>query len=349
MDQNQGDRVRRVTRATAVSAVMVATASLLPGPPASAEPKSRADRVLTQYKELSEKAERTSEEMNRAKSEFDKQRKVVAEQRRASASASRKLSGLEGRMDRAQEKIDALARASYRGARVNRLYAVLVSDSPQSLLDNMSGLEVMSRQSAADLRSVTATARKAREAKSAADDAAREARSSVAKAERHRGRLQAKQSDLQLEAVKIRAMFKSLTGRQLSKLRGPHYDFSIKSVPKGTSTALRAVKAALSKVGSPYSWGADGPSEFDCSGLMVWAYEQADKSLPRTSGAQLAGGTSVDRGDLRPGDLIIYYPGATHVGMYVGHGMVVHASTYGIPVQVVPVDEAGPYNAARRY
>ena len=120
-------------------------------------------------------------------------------------------------------------------------------------------------------------------------------------------------------------------------------------MPKGTSTALVAVQAALTRIGDPYVWGATGPDSFDCSGLMVWAYKQAGKTLPRSSEAQMGSGTSVDRGDLQPGDLIIYYPDAHHVGMYVGDGYVIHASTFGVPVKVVPIDQAGPYAAARRY
>jgi cell wall-associated NlpC family hydrolase len=82
---------------------------------------------------------------------------------------------------------------------------------------------------------------------------------------------------------------------------------------------------------------------------MVWSYKQAGKTLPRSSEAQLAGGTPVERVALRPGDLIIYYPDATHVGMYIGNGYVIHASTFGVPVKVAPIDGAGPYNSARRY
>ena len=110
-----------------------------------------------------------------------------------------------------------------------------------------------------------------------------------------------------------------------------------------------AVDAAMTKVGSPYSWGAAGPDAFDCSGLMYWAYQQLGKSIPRTSQAQLAGGTPVSRDQLQPGDLIGFYEGITHVGMYVGDGMIIHASTYGVPVQVVPIEQGGPYMGAVRY
>ncbi|MCF8604999.1 NlpC/P60 family protein [Gordonia sp. HY442] len=324
--------------------------SVLPNAPvASAEPQGGASQILSHYRELSRDAEKATEGMNKAQHDYDVQRKIVVTQRRASAKATRRLDSMGKQMADAQEKVDALARASYRGARVNRLYAMLVSDSPQGLLDNMSGLEIMSRQSAADLKSIAATARKTREAKTNADKAAREASDAVAVAEKQRGKLQAKQSDLQLEAVRIRAVYKSLTGKQLAALRGPKYKFDARAVSKGTSPALVAVQAAISRIGDPYVWGATGPNQFDCSGLMLWAYKQAHKSIPRTSEAQLSGGKPVERGDLKPGDLVIYYPDATHVGMYVGDGFVVHASTFGVPVAVVPVDKAGPYNSARRY
>ena len=171
----------------------------------------------------------------------------------------------------------------------------------------------------------------------------------VSRAERVRGDLQTKQADLQLQAIQIRAIYKSMTGKQLAALRGPTFDFDPRLVPRGTPAGLIAVQAALTRIGDPYVWGATGPNSFDCSGLMVWAFKQAGKTIPRSSEAQMGGGTAVDRNDLKPGDLIIYYPDAHHVGMYVGDGYVIHASTFGVPVKVVPIDEAGPYNSARRF
>ena len=80
----------------------------------------------------------------------------------------------------------------------------------------------------------------------------------------------------------------------------------------------------------------------------VYKRQQNGIGIPRTSQAQLAGGTPVSMGELQPGDIIGYYPGVTHVGMYIGDGMVVHASDYGIPVQVVPVNSM-PVQGAVRY
>lgn len=110
-----------------------------------------------------------------------------------------------------------------------------------------------------------------------------------------------------------------------------------------------AVTAARSRIGSPYAWGATGPDRFDCSGLVVWAFASVGVTVPRTSQQQAAGGTAVARADLQPGDVIAYYPNASHVGIYAGAGQVIHASTAGRPVVEVPVDAAGPYNRARRY
>lgn len=109
------------------------------------------------------------------------------------------------------------------------------------------------------------------------------------------------------------------------------------------------VAAARTRIGSPYAWGAVGPDRFDCSGLVVWAFAQAGIAVPRTSQQQAAGGQPVARDELEPGDVIAYYPTASHVGIYAGAGLVIHASTYGRPVAEVPIDAAGPYNRARRY
>ncbi|AEG84248.1 MULTISPECIES: C40 family peptidase [Corynebacterium] len=114
-----------------------------------------------------------------------------------------------------------------------------------------------------------------------------------------------------------------------------------------TSSGQAVVDAARSKIGSPYVWGAAGPSAFDCSGLTSWAYAQIGKSIPRTSYAQAAGGTKVARQDLQPGDIIAFYSGASHVGIYTGNGTVIHALTEGTPLSESPIDYMPYYNAVR--
>lgn len=106
--------------------------------------------------------------------------------------------------------------------------------------------------------------------------------------------------------------------------------------------------AARSKIGSPYVWGATGPNAFDCSGLTSWAYNQVGKKIPRTSYAQAAEGQKVARENLQPGDIVVFYSGASHVGIYAGNGKVVHAVTQGTPLQESSMDNM-PFHSAVRF
>lgn len=116
----------------------------------------------------------------------------------------------------------------------------------------------------------------------------------------------------------------------------------------GSAAGAVALRAALTRLGDPYVWAAAGPHAFDCSGLVVWSFQQAGLALPHSSQALAAGGQPVSRERMQPGDVVTYYDDASHVGLYVGHGKIVHASTYGVPVAVAPVDNAPIYNV-RRY
>ena len=107
------------------------------------------------------------------------------------------------------------------------------------------------------------------------------------------------------------------------------------------------VQLALGRVGSPYRWGGTGPRSFDCSGLVNWAFRQVGVDLPRTSRALSRTGTPVSRANLRPGDLVFFYSPVSHVGIYIGGGRMVHASSSGKPVAVAAI--AGrPFHSARR-
>ncbi|BBZ40097.1 peptidoglycan hydrolase RipC [Mycobacterium conspicuum] len=119
--------------------------------------------------------------------------------------------------------------------------------------------------------------------------------------------------------------------------------------PAPSGDRATVVQAALTQVGSSYVWGGASPGAFDCSGLVMWAFQQAGISLPHSSQAQAEGGQPVALSDLQPGDVLTFYSDASHSGIYVGDGMVIHSSTYGVPVRVVPMDAAGPIHDARRY
>ncbi|MCU4184250.1 C40 family peptidase [Acidiferrimicrobium sp. IK] len=107
--------------------------------------------------------------------------------------------------------------------------------------------------------------------------------------------------------------------------------------PPPGAGASGAVSAALTRLGDPYVWGASGPSTFDCSGLVMWAYEQVGISLPHYSGAQFADGIHISMSQLQPGDLVFPSDPGEHVAMYIGGGNIVEAPYTGATVHVVPL------------
>ncbi|PFG28376.1 NPL/P60 family protein [Corynebacterium renale] len=108
------------------------------------------------------------------------------------------------------------------------------------------------------------------------------------------------------------------------------------------------VNIARGKIGAPYVYGAAGPSAFDCSGFTSWVYSQVGKAIPRTSQAQVGGGTKVGYNDLQPGDIVAFYGGASHVGIYIGNGRIIDALNSNAPVAERPLSLM-PFHSAVRY
>jgi peptidoglycan DL-endopeptidase CwlO len=106
-------------------------------------------------------------------------------------------------------------------------------------------------------------------------------------------------------------------------------------LPLPTGRAAIAVRAALSRLGRPYVWGATGPNQFDCSGLVQWSYAQAGVQLHRTTYEQIGDGIAVPRSQVRPGDLV--FPHAGHVQLAIGNGLVVEAPYSGASVRISPL------------
>lgn len=95
-----------------------------------------------------------------------------------------------------------------------------------------------------------------------------------------------------------------------------------------------AVRFAMAQVGDAYVYGAAGPNAWDCSGLTMVAWGQAGVGLPHSSSAQFGSGPHIPASALRPGDLVFYYSPISHVGIYIGNGMIVHAAHPGAGVRV---------------
>jgi cell wall-associated NlpC family hydrolase len=121
---------------------------------------------------------------------------------------------------------------------------------------------------------------------------------------------------------------------------------SSSSSTSASGRAATAIAFAKSKIGGPYVYGGTGPTGYDCSGLMQAAWAAAGVSLPRTSQEQFGAGTSVSTSNLQPGDLVFYYSGPSHVGMYIGGGQIVHAANPSAGIKISSVGEM-PITGAR--
>lgn len=142
----------------------------------------------------------------------------------------------------------------------------------------------------------------------------------------------------------------STDGSSSSSSSSSTADGSTTTTSPASSTGKGAVAVAFAKkqLGKPYSFGAVGPGSFDCSGLTGAAWRAAGVSIPRTSRAQSSGaGRSIAKSDLQPGDLVFFYSPVSHVGMYVGDGMIIHSPRPGKSVQYIKMKYM-PYAGARR-
>lgn len=339
-----------------------------------------AEDALAKLTELSRQAEQTTEAMHSAQLDLDNK---LAVQQAADAKHASDMAALEAassRLSDFQGKVDNLAAAQYMGGRPSGFEAMLTASSPQGLIDQLSIQRVMATEMQAQMTSFREAGRQAEVAEQASAASAAEAKTAAEQAAAVRADLQSKQSQLQVQIAIVKAQYEALTPNQREALAAapppppvpaaapgpppPGEDPAVLAAPPapplpgaippgdvappGSPVATTVIQAALSRIGSPYSWGGSGPGAFDCSGLVMWSFQQAGIALPHSSQALARGGQPVSREQMQPGDLVTYYSDASHVGIYIGDGMMVHASTYGTPVRVAPVDNAPIYNV-RRY
>ena len=117
---------------------------------------------------------------------------------------------------------------------------------------------------------------------------------------------------------------------------------------KAPTLGQRAVRIAAAELGVPYRYGGGSPSGFDCSGLVAYVYERLGIRLPHNAAAQYSYGRAVDRGHLRPGDLVFFH-GLGHVGLYIGRGRIIHAPQSGERVSIQSLaSRRGTVDGARR-
>lgn len=307
-----------------------------------------AGEDLAELSRLSEEAGALGEELHLARAELDR---TVADRdrlERLSGIAAALATAADGTARRDQLVVDHLAAMRYRSGDTGPTRAAMLAESPRDLVHR---LDALRRVSGATTSALDASKMASAEATRLTDEAtvAADAAKTVAQEARTRAEdLDRRSDEMQTRMDEVRRRVDALSDSQRALWSGGPVVPEGYVAPPVDGINSAALRTALTRLGAPYSWGATGPSQFDCSGLMVWSYAQEGKSLPRSSQAQAASGAPVAPADMQPGDLVIYYPGATHVGMYAGDGLVLHAPTYGVPVKLEKVD-AMPISGIRRY
>lgn len=341
-----GKHSKRRSRQSYVPGVLVGAllASIVVPVPAGAD---EIDDLIEALEQVSHDTTAKSEEIKALEDEIAAKEQHI-DKLHADADAARvDVERASGARAGYQGQVNGIAQSRYRNNQQELLLNTLESGSPQAAIDRAAYLGALTRSAGRTLDGLNEATRFASERSDAVTRAMDEAQREREELHRKRDELEREREDLEERVREIEHRVDNLTPEERSRWiakDGP-VDLLGLSLPGATSGV---VASAMGQLGKPYGWGATGPYAFDCSGLMVYAYAQNGIGIPRTSQAQLAGGTPVPLSHLQPGDIIGYFPGTTHVGMYIGNGMIVHSSDYGIPVQVVPYDSM-PISGAVRY
>ncbi|MGE7387402.1 NlpC/P60 family protein [Streptomyces sp. NPDC004126] len=328
----------RNTKVTAFTAAAAGAAVAITGAPALASPglpQEPAGSARAQVDRLFEEAEQATERYNEAGEKADALRTRISQAQDAVARGQDRINTMRG-------VLGTFAGAQYRSGGLDPTVELMLSDDPAAYLDKAAVLGRLSGRRAQQLAEL-------REEQRRIGQQRQEASRQLAELEALRTEVATQKRSVTAKLAAARRLLNEMPSEERADFerasrsggRGHVGADGPPDLPTGgghaSGRAMAAVMAARAAVGKPYVWGSTGPSGFDCSGLMVWSYRQAGVSLPRTSQAQRYAGRRVPLSQAQPGDLVTYRSDASHVGMYVGNGQVVHAPYPGARVRYDPV------------
>ncbi|WP_327719369.1 C40 family peptidase [Streptomyces sp. NBC_00490] len=323
----------------ACTAAIAAAAALAPVPAnAVPEPGERTvAELLTDLQRLYREAERATETYNATEEKLRKQKAEVLRLDTALSRARLSLHDSRGAAGR-------LARQQYQNSTdISPYVRLLLARDPQRALDEGHVIGQMARERAETVGRLTGSEKKA-------DGLARAARKALDGQLTLAARQKKDRDEVRKKLHDVEELLSSLSAEQVRELARFEEDeiteaqddlvasgaLSDKDA-KPSDQGDKAVRYALDQLGKPYKWGAEGPKEYDCSGLTSQAWGHAGTPIPRTSEEQWALLPRIPLKELRPGDLVVYFPDATHVGMYLGKGKIVQAPRTGEKVKVSPI------------
>ncbi|MFG3331251.1 NlpC/P60 family protein [Streptomyces tendae] len=325
-----------------VCTAAVAAGIVLAPVPAAAEPApgTADDRtvaaLLTDLQQLYREAEKATETYNGTEERLREQR---AEVRRLDTELARTRTSLHDSRGAAGR----LARQQYQSSSgLSPYLRLLLARDPQHAVDQGHVIGRLARERVETVGRLTGDEKKA-------DELSRRSREALGRQAALAERQERDRDGVRERLRAVEAMLASLTREQLAALdelesSGVAEDQerflasgALGDDAKPSAGGESAVRFAVEQLGKPYEWGAEGPASYDCSGLTSVAWERAGTPIPRTSQEQWARLDHVPLDKLRPGDLVVYFPEATHVAMYLGDGMVVQAPRPGADVKVSPI------------
>jgi cell wall-associated NlpC family hydrolase len=240
----------------------------------------------------------------------------------------------EGAMAGSQAAVAQLAAMGYMNGGMDPTLQLLTSGNPTQFLSQASTVEVVDNEAGERLSTL-------QREQIAAQRAQEAAKQEVATVDALTQQINSKVSQInaKMAVLDSAAMAQAM---DVFNQTGSYPDYPL---PGGDTVGVIALRAALTRIGDPYVWGAAGPTSFDCSGLVVWAFAQEGISLPHYTGSLWNLGVHVSESDLQPGDLVFFFEDESHVGIYIGDGLMVDAPSVGQDVIVQPIDQ-DPYDGA---
>ncbi|MGW0394099.1 NlpC/P60 family protein [Streptomyces sp. NPDC003042] len=337
-----------VRTAATLALAGAATATAFEGT-SHADPVQTPAQVKADVDRLYEEAEAATERYNGAKEKADEAERGLTGLREEAARRA-------DRLNAARSALGSLAATQYRSGGLGPALQLAMATDPQDYLDRASLLTRAGHRTASEVSSVRRGLDQVGDLRDKAAGRLADLRARQGELAEHKAVIEGKLSTAKrllsrLTAEERAAYEAQSTGpaptSAIPAAATPARPHSAPPRPADGSRAARAVAFAYGAIGKPYVWGATGPGSFDCSGLTQAAWRSAGVSLPRTTYTQINAGRRVSRDQLAPGDLVFFYSGITHVGMYVGNGQMIHAPRPGSTVRLAPVDSM-PWSGASR-
>ncbi|MFD7441590.1 NlpC/P60 family protein [Streptomyces sp. NPDC059909] len=309
----------------APSTVLAPAAPAAPEPRPTAPPKKTLEQIRLELEGLYAKAATATDAYNLAEEQAKKQSAEIVKLAQEIVKGQDRIADL-------KDRAGAAARAQYRGGGLPPEAQLMLTDDPQLFLDSAGRFQQGQKatkdligeleQTQADLAAYTKEAgaqwTKLEANRVRQEKAKKEITEQIAAAKKIESQLE-KEERARLLKLEEDAAYRAQTAWLSSGV--------LKNIAAGSASAQgrKAIAFATAQIGKPYVWGAEGPGSYDCSGLTSQAWAAAGRGIPRTSQEQWRLLPRIDVKDMRPGDLIIYHADASHVGMYVGDGAIVHA------------------------